>query len=206
MVNQGKCHMIMVMVCTFRTDFRQHIISLLSQRGYTVCTPNHRQDVLPMAIQQQPLVVLLDMYVIHPSGIELLHDLRTHGFEGKVILLGGKSVRFQVSQAAHLGVTQVVEGPPIGVSYMNKIGHIEAVIHSALHSTIAERAYALYESRGRTHGHDEEDWVQAERLLFKQELLPNPDSKPSRISQEVKLPKKSQLHLSILEDAKEVMK
>jgi hypothetical protein len=30
---------------------------------------------------------------------------------------------------------------------------------------IARRAYELYEARGREHGHDVDDWLQAEREL-----------------------------------------
>ena len=30
---------------------------------------------------------------------------------------------------------------------------------------IAKRAYQLFERRGRVHGHDREDWVQAEKEL-----------------------------------------
>jgi len=32
-----------------------------------------------------------------------------------------------------------------------------------MHARIRQRAYELYEKRGRRDGHDEEDWVQAER-------------------------------------------
>lgn len=31
---------------------------------------------------------------------------------------------------------------------------------------IAQRAYALFEARGKLHGFDQEDWVQAERELM----------------------------------------
>ncbi len=34
-----------------------------------------------------------------------------------------------------------------------------------LHDRIAEKAYQLYEKRGRMHGHDVEDWIEAERLV-----------------------------------------
>jgi hypothetical protein len=34
---------------------------------------------------------------------------------------------------------------------------------------IRERAYELYESRGREPGQDEQDWLRAESELFKQE-------------------------------------
>ncbi len=31
---------------------------------------------------------------------------------------------------------------------------------------IAQRAYELYEQRGHTHGHDLEDWLEAERQIL----------------------------------------
>ena len=36
---------------------------------------------------------------------------------------------------------------------------------AADHADIAQRAYELYEQRGRQDGHDLEDWVKAEREL-----------------------------------------
>ena len=33
------------------------------------------------------------------------------------------------------------------------------------HHAVAERAYRLYEKRGCVHGHDVEDWLEAEREL-----------------------------------------
>lgn len=35
--------------------------------------------------------------------------------------------------------------------------------------TIRERAYELYESRGREPGQDEQDWLRAEREILKRE-------------------------------------
>jgi len=37
---------------------------------------------------------------------------------------------------------------------------------------IAARAYELYEQRGATHGHDVDDWLQAERELVQQKAAP----------------------------------
>ena len=34
---------------------------------------------------------------------------------------------------------------------------------------IAQRAYSLYEARGRQEGHDLDDWLQAERELLEEE-------------------------------------
>ena len=35
-----------------------------------------------------------------------------------------------------------------------------------LRQRIAEKAYGLYECRGCCHGHDLDDWLQAEQLVF----------------------------------------
>ena len=35
-----------------------------------------------------------------------------------------------------------------------------------VHSSIARLAYSLYEQRGGEHGHDVEDWIQAERTVL----------------------------------------
>jgi len=37
---------------------------------------------------------------------------------------------------------------------------------------IASRAYALYEARGRTPGHEHEDWLLAERQLLEEREAP----------------------------------
>ena len=75
------------MVITFRDDFRQQVIPYLQELGFEVCVPPHRQDVLPMVAEQQPLMVLLDLYVTNPNGLEVLGDLRAHGYKGKVTCL-----------------------------------------------------------------------------------------------------------------------
>jgi hypothetical protein len=41
-----------------------------------------------------------------------------------------------------------------------------AVPDSALSERIAQKAYELYEKRGWAHGHDTEDWLEAERLVL----------------------------------------
>lgn len=35
----------------------------------------------------------------------------------------------------------------------------------ATHEEVARRAFELYEARGWNHGHDQDDWLQAEREL-----------------------------------------
>jgi hypothetical protein len=42
---------------------------------------------------------------------------------------------------------------------------------------IAQRAYQIYEERGKTHGSDFKDWVQAEQELLSREKTKNQSSK-----------------------------
>ena len=41
-----------------------------------------------------------------------------------------------------------------------------------LQEQIHRRAYELYEARGREHGHDREDWLQAEAEILDRETAP----------------------------------
>jgi len=48
-------------------------------------------------------------------------------------------------------------------------GKYEKASPSELRDQIAKKAYELYLARGRKDGHDLEDWLQAERLLLRQQ-------------------------------------
>jgi len=93
-----------------------------------------------MAKEQQPLVMLLDMYISNPTGLEGLQQLRTQGYEGKVILLGGSSISSSISQAFRFGVEQVVGGLQ-WIDDRTNLGQVETAIQNALHAAISARAY-----------------------------------------------------------------
>ena len=44
-------------------------------------------------------------------------------------------------------------------------GRVARVDREPTHDEIARRAYQLFEKRGAAHGHDWDDWLQAEREL-----------------------------------------
>ena len=56
---------------------------------------------------------------------------------------------------------------------------------------IAERAYAIYEERGRADGHDREDWLRAERELA---ALPTSARRQPRSSSTKRLSTKNRSH------------
>ena len=46
-----------------------------------------------------------------------------------------------------------------------KMENLHEQIEMEMHEQIKQRAYQLYEERGRAHGHHEEDWARAEREI-----------------------------------------
>jgi hypothetical protein len=45
------------------------------------------------------------------------------------------------------------------------VADLEMRVRRATHEEIARRAYEIFEHRGRVHGYDLDDWLQAERDL-----------------------------------------
>jgi DNA-binding NarL/FixJ family response regulator len=156
----------MIMVVTFQQEFRDKISSFLTDKGYEVCVPPHRQDVVPLMKAKNPLVIVLDMYVAEPGGLEVLRELRAQNFRGKVVALAGTSVSTLMSQAFRLGVDQVIGGFQSMGGTLN-VDQVESAIKMTLHSEIAQYAFELYEKGGRKQGSDLENWTEAERQILK---------------------------------------
>ena len=155
----------MIMLVTFHEEIRDNICSFLSEKGYEVCVPPHRQDALTLIKEKKPLVVVLDMYVAQPNGLEVLRELRAQNYQGKVVALAGTSMSSLMSQAFNLGVNQVIGGFQGSGGALN-LDQVESAIKTALHSDIAKRAFELYDARGRTKGNDLGDWFEAERQIL----------------------------------------
>jgi DNA-binding NarL/FixJ family response regulator len=167
----------MIMIVTFHEEFREKISAFLSDKGFEVCVPPHRQDVIPLVKEKSPLVIVLDMYVAEPNGLDVLKELRAQNYHGKIVALAGTSVSSLMSQAFQLGVDQVIGGFQGDGGALN-LDQVESAIKMALHSIIAKRAFELYEARGRTRGKDLDDWLEAEREIFnKAKSLSSAESK-----------------------------
>lgn len=163
----------MIMVVTFQEEFRIKISSFLSEKGYEVCVPPHRQDVFPLVKEKDPLVIVLDMYVAGPNAMEFLRELRRQNFSGKVVALSGTSVSSLMPQAFQLGVNQVVGGFHGSGGELN-LDQVESAIKTVLQQSIAKRAFELYEARGRIKGKDLDNWLEAERQIFRRNVTSAP--------------------------------
>ncbi|HSF10367.1 MAG TPA: response regulator [Nitrospirales bacterium] len=178
----------MIMIVTFHEEIRGKISAFLSEKGYEVCVPPHRQDVIPLVKEKSPLVIVLDMYVAAPNGLDVLKELRAQHYHGRIVALAGTSVRSLMSQASQLGVDQVIGGFQGDGGALN-LDQVESAIKMALHSSIAKRAFELYVAGGRTKGKDLDDWLEAEREIFsktislpseEREVKAEPESAPKK--------------------------
>lgn len=121
----------MIMVITYRTQLRDRVVERLRRCGYEVAVAPHRQDVLDAVKQIKPDLIVLDMYVADPNGLEILRRIRGAEYRGKVVALGGTSLSTVLSTAQALGVDQVVSGLELNDSTFD-LGPLEAAILTAL--------------------------------------------------------------------------
>ena len=156
---------IIIMIIVHHEGVREQLSEYLQDRHYDVHAAPHREDVSGMVKNVNPHVLVLDMYVAEPSGLNLLRQLRAEGFKGKVVALTGTSMVSLVSEAYRLGVTQMV-GLPKGYEGSLDLERIEYAIRASMHDRIAKRAFEIWETKGRGHGHDLDDWLEAERQIL----------------------------------------
>ncbi len=162
----------MIMLLTYRSELREQLNKAIQDKGHETCIPAHRQDVLVAIKDRHPELIVLDLYLSEPSGIEVLRSLRQAGYHGRIIVLSGESMVSVLHDAQPLGLDTVVHIPArIGEHF--DFGELEVAIETALrcherehhHARIARRAHELYQDGGRHDGRDIQDWLRAEREL-----------------------------------------
>jgi len=163
----------MIILLTHRSEIREQLNATLQDKGYDTCVPPHRQDVMAAMKERHPHVIILDLYLSEPSGIQTLRSLRQDGFHGKVVVLSSGSMVSVLDEAQGLGIDRVVHIPAkIGERFDFGELHVslETVLKSNFedeqqcsHERIARRAHELYQAGGHQDGLDVQYWLQAER-------------------------------------------
>ncbi len=100
-----------ILLVIHETKVRESISRGLQMRGYSVASTQDGEEALTHVSQISPSVILIDLYLKNPSGLELLRRLRLQGYRGKVILLSGMSLRTEMSEAYSWGVDHVLCRP-----------------------------------------------------------------------------------------------
>ena len=161
----------MIMLLTHHSELRAQLSEALQQNGHNVAIPAHREDMLTVLRDSQPDLIILDLYLSHPSGTDDLKILRDHGYSGRTIVLSPPSMKSVLNEAYASGVDRVVK-VPAKIKGRYHLEELQSAIKSCIHTPnerqtdhriIAERAYELYEAGGRHEGYTLQHWLQAEQ-------------------------------------------
>ena len=101
----------MLLIATTDPILRSHLRHLLSENGQPFLLLGKGENVASLVARHHPSLVILDFYLTHPSGIEVLRQIRAEGYAGKVVVLGGQSAQTLVPEATRLGALQIVGRP-----------------------------------------------------------------------------------------------
>lgn len=101
----------MLMIATIDPVLIRGLRRILEERGESFLILKEGANIVQSVIKQNPSLLILDLYLTNPSGIEILRQLRILGFPGKVVVLGGQSVQTLAPEACRLGAFQIVGRP-----------------------------------------------------------------------------------------------
>jgi CheY-like chemotaxis protein len=122
------------MLLTQDSELREQLIEALQRTGNTVAIPKHRGDMLTVLKDAQPNLIILDLYLSHPSGAEDLKILRGHGYAGKMIVLSAPSMASVLNEAYGSGVDRVVT-LPAKIHGRYELGELQSTISCVSAST-----------------------------------------------------------------------
>lgn len=101
----------MLLIATIDPFLRDNLRKTLTERGDTFLLLGEEENIVDSVFRHQPSLVILDLYLTHPSGIEVLRQLRAEGYSGKVVVLGGQSTQSLAPEATQLRALQIVGRP-----------------------------------------------------------------------------------------------
>jgi two-component system response regulator YesN len=101
----------MLLIATIDPILRKNLEKTLTEKGDPFLLLEEGEDIIESVFRHNPSLVVLDLYLTQPSGLEILRQLREKGFSGKVVVLGGQSTQTLVPEASRLGAIQIVGRP-----------------------------------------------------------------------------------------------
>ncbi len=101
----------MLLIATIDPILRTHLQEDLTQKNDSFLVLPEGEDIVEAVFRHQPSIVILDLFLSHPSGIGILRQLREEGYQGKVVVLGGPSTQSLVPEVTRLGALQILGRP-----------------------------------------------------------------------------------------------
>ena len=119
----------MILLATHEVEFAKQMARLLEARGYPVMLAFDGSDVPALVTEGNPRLVVVNLYLQNPSGLEVLQQLRDQGYAGKIIVLAGYSASSEIQRALLLGIDQVLGQP---VSFNQIVSAVRVAIGPSL--------------------------------------------------------------------------
>ena len=101
----------MLLIATIDPVLRTNLRETLSAKDEPFLLLEEGEDIIEGVFRHAPSMVVLDLYLTHPSGLEILRQLREKGYSGKVVMLSGQSAQSLAPEASRLGAIQIVGRP-----------------------------------------------------------------------------------------------
>jgi DNA-binding response OmpR family regulator len=107
----------MVLLVTHEAEFAKQLTRFLGAQGYPVMLAFQGSEVPSLVTEGNPQLIIVNLYLRNPSGLEVLRQLRTQGYAGKIIVLAGYSTSTEMPRAFYFGVDQVL-GQPVSLHHL----------------------------------------------------------------------------------------
>ena len=101
----------MLLIATIDPILRSHLQHRLTEKGDPFLLLEEGENIVDSVFCHRPSLVILDLYLTHPSGLAILRQLRAEGYAGKVVMLGGQSTQSLTQEATRLGALQIMGRP-----------------------------------------------------------------------------------------------
>jgi len=101
----------MLIISTIDHILQSQLQQTLTEKGDSFLLLEEGENITDSVFHHHPSLVILDLYLSHPSGIQILRQLRAEGYSGKVVVLGGQSTQSLAPEATRLGALQIVGRP-----------------------------------------------------------------------------------------------
>lgn len=118
-----------ILVVDDEAMIRSLLTKFFTLRGYRVRAAQNGAEALAMVAQQQPDLIILDMYMPGMNGIEVLRELRARHYEGGVVVLTASHDEKLLQQTLDLGSVDVI-GKPVNLECLELVVQVGLVITS----------------------------------------------------------------------------
>ena len=108
----------------------------------------------------------------HSAVLQWVHEMARLASPERVVWLNGSEQEYQGLVAEAVRTGQLIQ--------LNQSAHPGCYLHRSHPSDVARVAYELYEQRGRTHGHELDDWLKAEHIVKQRNLHAARHGNPKR--------------------------